>query len=135
MAEGEESDDSQRTEDPTPKKLEEARKRGQVPMSKETNIWFMLLVSTIVIAAFTPMMARDLLELLEKVIEQSWQIHGSPGVGKVMMQLTMQVIIIMFIPLAVLFIAAIAGPFAQIGPLFSTETIMPKLDKISLVQG
>lgn len=135
MAEGEETDDSQRTEDPTPKKLEEARKRGQVPMSKEANIWFMLLVSTIVIAAFIPAVSRDLADLLRTIIEQSWQVHGSPGVLRVLFQITLQIFGILLIPLAVLFVAAMMGPFAQVGPLFSTEVIMPKLDKVSPVQG
>ena len=33
MAEGEQEDDSQKTEDPTPKKIDEARKKGQVAMT------------------------------------------------------------------------------------------------------
>lgn len=135
MAESDESDDSQRTEDPTPKKLEEARKRGQVPMSRETNTWFMLLVSTIVIAAFGPQMALRIGDLLRLILEQSWQIHGSPGISRVLERLTLEILGIMALPFAVLVIAAMAGPFAQVGPLFSTETIMPKLDKLSPVAG
>ncbi len=135
MSDGDESDDSQRTEDPTPKKLEEARKRGQVPMSKEVNTWFMLLVSTIVIAAFAPGMAEDLSDLLERMIEQSWQTFGSPGVSRVLQTVTLDVFAIIGVPLAVLFVAAIVGPFAQVGPLISSEPIMPKLDKLSPVQG
>ena len=46
MADGEQPDNSQKTEDPTPKKLEEARKKGQVPMSREVNNFVMLLAAT-----------------------------------------------------------------------------------------
>ncbi len=37
-----EEDDSQKTEDPTSKKLEDARKKGQVPVSKEVGNFMLL---------------------------------------------------------------------------------------------
>ena len=134
MAE-DETDDSQKTEDPTPKKLEESRKRGQVPMSRETNTWLMLLISTIVITALVPGMSLKLAELFKTVLEQSWQIHGSPGILKAMARLIMDVMMILAVPIAVLFVSALVGPFAQVGPLYSVEAIMPELDKISPIQG
>jgi len=135
MAEGDEQDDSQRTEDPTPKKLEEARKRGEVPMSKEANTWFMLMVSTVIIAAFIPEMMARLSDLMKTMIEQSWQLYGSPGISKVVEAMVIQVFVICGMPLLVLFFAAMAGPFAQVGPLLSTEPIIPKLDKLSPIKG
>lgn len=136
MAEGgDETDDSQKTEDPTPKKLEEARKRGQVPMSKETNTWLMLLIGTIVIAALGPGIMERLTYILQTMISESWQMSSVPGTAKVMMKLTFEVIGIMAFALVILVIAAMAGPFAQVGPLYSSETIKPKLDKLSPVAG
>ena len=52
MADGEDTDDSQKTEDPTPKKIAEARKRGQVALSREVNNWVMLFAGTLVIGVF-----------------------------------------------------------------------------------
>lgn len=135
MAEGDEGDDSQRTEDATPKKLEEARKRGQVPMSKETNTWLMLLISTIVVAAIVPGMIVRITELLTVIMEQSWQMVGVPGLSRALMRIVMDIFIIIAAPLAILFVAAMLGPFAQVGPLFSTEVISLKLDKVSPIQG
>ncbi len=135
MSEGDEGDDSQRTEDATPKKLEEARKRGQVPMSKEANTWIMLMIATVVIAVFVPDLSARIVDLMQRFIDQSWQINGSPGLAKVLMRITIDVFVILAIPLAVLFVAAIAGPFAQVGPLFSPEAVSMKLDKVSPVQG
>ena len=54
MSEGEEQDEAQKTEDPTPKKLEEARKQGNIPLSREVNNWLMLLAGTVVVAMFSP---------------------------------------------------------------------------------
>lgn len=135
MSEGGDQDDSQRTEDPTPKKLDEARKRGQVPMSKEVNTWIMLLIGTIVIVAFAPAMMMRVSQLMEVLMEQSWQLVGVPGITKVLSRLALDVLIIVGIPFLIFFIAAIVGPFAQVGPLLSTESISPKLDKVSPIAG
>ena len=43
MSDSDQPDDSQKTEEPTSKKLEDARKKGQVPLSREVNNWLMLL--------------------------------------------------------------------------------------------
>ncbi|HEY8962895.1 MAG TPA: flagellar biosynthesis protein FlhB [Alphaproteobacteria bacterium] len=135
MAEGDEQDDSQKTEDPTAKKLEEARKRGQVPMSKEVNTWLMLVVSTVLIVAFAPIVMERLTFLLRVVLEQSWQLHSDTGLINVLAQLMFQVFAIIGMVLAILFLASGIGPFAQIGPLLSYETIKPKLDKLSPMAG
>ena len=54
------TDDSQKTEEPTPKKLEESRKKGQVPLSREMNNWVMLLAGTIVVVAMSGTVMSDL---------------------------------------------------------------------------
>jgi len=134
MAE-DDGDDSQKTEDPTPKKLEEARKRGQVPMSKEVNTWLMLMVSTVVVAAIVPGMMERMTILFRMLLEQSWQIHGDEALNSVLMRLMIDILGMMSVVLIILFLAAGVGPFAQIGPLLSTETISPKLSKLSPVAG
>ena len=47
-----EEDKSQKTEDPTEKRLAEARKKGQVAKSSEVSAWFMISASTLVVAVF-----------------------------------------------------------------------------------
>ena len=42
-----ERDDTERTEDPTPKRLDEAIKRGDVVKSAEVNTWFMIAGGTL----------------------------------------------------------------------------------------
>ena len=49
----EDGDDSQKTEEPTPKRLEEARKKGQIALSRELNTWLMLLTGTIIIGTMS----------------------------------------------------------------------------------
>ena len=47
----ENQDESQKTEEPTPRKLEEARKKGQVSTSKEVNSFAILLGAGAVVMA------------------------------------------------------------------------------------
>lgn len=131
----EDQDDSQKTEDATPKKLEEARKKGQVPMSKEVGTWLMLLTGTLIVANIGPHMAEDIAAISRNVIEQSWQVSAENGLLAIMGTLVRDVIGIMILPLLIFFIMAIAGPLLQIGPLFAPEVIKPKLDKISPLAG
>ena len=46
------TDDAQKTEEPTAKKLEDAFKKGQVPKSQEVGHWFMTIGITLVVMIF-----------------------------------------------------------------------------------
>ena len=49
----EEPDDTEKTEDPTQKRLDEALKRGDVVKSQEVNTWFIIAGATLVLMAFS----------------------------------------------------------------------------------
>jgi flagellar biosynthesis protein FlhB len=132
----EDQDDSQKTEDPTPKKLEDARRKGQVPMSREVNNWIMLLAGTIVVLAFGPAMMEDLARVLRTYFEQAHDLPPVPGGFQVVVvEAFRQVLIILALPLLFLLAAAFIGPFIQIGPLFAPELIKADISKISLMKG
>lgn len=136
MAEGEKPDDSEKTEEPTQKKLDDARKRGQVPLSREMNTWLMLLGGTLILAAFMPKMIVDLTVLMRTFLEQAHALPGIPGGFKVVLGQTLfEILKIMAVPLLALMTIAFLGPFVQVGPIFSAETIKPKLSKISVFAG
>ncbi len=131
-----EEDDSQKTEEPTHKKLEESRKKGEVPLSKEMNNWVMLLAGTIVILAMGGPMMSGFTEVFKDLIENSHQLHlGFGGVGNVLNEVFTKSFGLMLVPILFLIVAALAGPFSQIGPLFAPESIKPSLSKISLGAG
>lgn len=59
------SDDSaEKTEEATPKKLEDARKKGQVPRSRELSTALVTLVAAVTLFAWGPQMGRDFANLL-----------------------------------------------------------------------
>lgn len=136
MSDSEKPDDSQKTEEPTSKKLEEARKKGQVPLSREINNWLMLLAGTIFIVFLAGPMFVDLSNLMRDFIEKAHQMPSLPGGMRILLGDTfLNVLSIMLIPLLFFMITAIAGPLLQVGPLFTTETMKPKLEKISVIKG
>ncbi|MGB0719427.1 MAG: flagellar biosynthesis protein FlhB [Bdellovibrionales bacterium] len=131
-----ESDDAQKTEEPTPKKLEDARKKGQVALSKEVNNWMMLFAGTILVAGLTGPMFTGLFDVLKTYIEKSYALPASPGgLGIVLGGAVKHVLVILALPMGVLATAAFLSPFVQIGPLFSPESIKPDIGKISPIKG
>ena len=136
MSDGEQADDSQKTEDPTPKKIEESRKKGQVALSREINNWVMLFTGTIVVLAIGPSAMEKLKDHLQTYIERAHVLPSMPGgFGFVLGDSFWVVFGILILPLLILMLAAFLGPFLQIGPLFAPEVIKPDISKISIFQG
>lgn len=132
----EQADDSQKTEEPTPKRLEEARKKGQVALSRELNNWIMLLAATLLIGALSPSVFGRLKAHMQAYLEHATTLPGAPGgLGNVLGESFWIVLGILALPLLILIFAAFIGPFMQVGPLFSTEVLKPDISKISPVKG
>ncbi len=131
-----EQDDSQKTEDPTRKRIEESRKKGQVALSREVNNWLMIFAGTMLLAFMSRGVLGDLETHLKTYIEFA---HGLPtmpgGAEQILGQSFFEVVKILFLPLLFLMAIAFIGPFGQVGPLFSVEAITPKLSKISPISG
>ncbi len=136
MSDGEQPDDAQKTEDPTPKRLEEARERGQVALSREVNNWVMLFFATLLIAYYAHGFMLRLLEKLKFYIEQAHNMPQGPrGIGSVLANAFAEGVHVMAFPVLVLMTAAFIGPFVQIGPLFAPKGIKPDFSKISPIKG
>jgi len=136
MSDGEQEDDAQKTEEPTPKKLEDARKKGDVPLSREVNNWVMLLAATLIIGFAAGPVFSNLAEVMKSYIAKAHLYPSIPGGLHILLgEAYKEVIVIMALPLVILLLAAFLGPFLQIGPLFSAEKIKPSLNKISIIKG
>lgn len=132
----ESDDDSQKTEAPTPRRLEEARKRGQVVYSREVTNWAMLFGGTLLVLSAGPGIMQDFKDLMETFLGQA-HTYPTDSVGLHVMarDLFLRVAGDMAAPLLGLVFIAAASCLAQTGPLFSAEPIMPDLSKISIMRG
>ncbi len=136
MSDGEQPDDSQKTEDPTPKKLDESRKKGQIALSRELNNWLMLAAGTLVIVVMGPGTMEKLKQHLQVYLMHADSLPGAPGgLASVMGESLLDIISILFLPLSIFLLVAFFGPFVQVGPLFAPETIKPDISKISPFKG
>lgn len=136
MADDDKEDDASKTEDPSAKKLEEARKKGQVAQSRDLNTWVMLLAATLLIGTATPSMfvnfAHDLRAFLEHAHEFPM---GSPDISTLLTETMMISLKGSFLFFIILIFAAIIGPAMQIGIAFSPEVLKPDFSKISISKG
>ncbi len=133
---GDEPDQSEKTEDPSEKKLREAREKGNVVKSQEVNSWFMLTAATLVVLMFSNDMAGQLSTSLQSFLFNAHDISVTGQGGVVIMKSVLWAIVAaLFLPFLVFVIAALAGNLVQHGFLIQTETIQPKLSKISVLQG
>ena len=134
MAEGE--DESQKTEEPTPKRLEDARKKGDVAKSQEIPGWFVLASGLALIGFLLPAMARNLAGSLQVYFERAHEFSMNPQAIMGLMQDTaVEVVVLVSFPILLLVIAGFAGHYVQQGMLFTTDKIQPKLSKINPIDG
>src|SRR5262245_26304304 len=124
-------DDTERSEDPTQKRLDEALERGDVAKSQEVNTWFMIAAATLILMMFSAPMSAGLTTTLRGLIANSFQIRvDGRGFLEVVSKLGFEVIAAVAIPLLLLALAAIGGNLIQHRLVWSTESLKPKLSKI-----
>jgi len=131
-----ERDDNERTEDPTPRRLEEALKRGDVVKSAEVNTWFMIAAGTLILIVFAAPMAASLQTTLRGVLANSGRIAmDAPALAALAKSLALSAVTGLAIPLLLLCLAALAGNVVQHRILLSAEPLRPRLSRISPAAG
>lgn len=132
----EEGDDSEKTEDPSQKKLDDALKRGDVVKSQEINTWFVLGGATLALLAGANSMGAGLEKIFRGLIANSYQIPlGGPEALALTEKIGFAVVGAVALPLGILMLAALGGNLIQHRLVWSTEALKPKLSKISPLAG
>jgi len=127
-----EDDDSERTEDPTQKRLDEALKRGDVVKSQEVNTWFVLGTATLILMSFSGSMSSSILTMLRGLLAHAGGIPvDGRGLVQMMQTLGAGIIGAVALPFALIALAAVAGNMVQHRLVWSIEGLTPKLSKIS----
>jgi flagellar biosynthetic protein FlhB len=132
----EESDSTDKTEDPTQKRLEEALKRGDVVKSQEVNTWFVIAGATLVLMAFSGGMGEGLTATMRGLIANAHDIRvDGPALPGLFRRIGIETIAAVALPFLVLMLAAIVGNMIQHQLVWSFEALTPKLSKISPLAG
>lgn len=135
MAE-DDQDQEQKTEDPTPKRLEEALKKGNVAFSRELTSFLMLCVLGLTVAWFAPFMLENTRLLLLPFLADadSFSVNAS-GVGGALWHVAIMGLVVIAAPLVACIAAAFAASWIQNGILFTGEPLLPRLNRISPIAG
>src|SRR5277367_3580135 len=131
-----EDDATERTEDPTQKRLDDAHDRGDVAKSQEINTWFVIAGATLTLSTFSGSIGSGILMPLRNLVANSWMISADgPGLLELARLLEYMLIATLGVPLLMLALAAIAGNMVQHRLVWSGEQLKPKLSKISPAAG
>jgi flagellar biosynthesis protein FlhB len=128
-------DDSQKTEDPSRKRLEEAAERGQSANSREAASFFLLLVFTMLFISLLPSYMTKAKNSLAIFIERPESFLVENNMGAILKDSLFMSINLLIIPLLACVIAVIASSLIQGRMIFSSEPLVPKLEKISILKG
>jgi len=132
----EERDNSQQTEEPTQRRLDEAQARGDVVKSHELTTFLVLGGGTLAVAIFGATSAEGFVRSFRVFLEQPDQMSIDSGSIMALLRGLVWQCAILFGPV-IGFLAAVAlgAHLLQHQPLFAPERIMPDLSKISLQAG
>ena len=124
--------DEDKQYDATPRKLEQARKEGQVVKSKDFSTAVSLLILFSAIFGLAPFIWNQITQLFTLLYEQIPNAHlNRIGLSYIFM-ITVKAAVLIIAPiLALAWFVAVMADFIQVGPLVATAPLMPKLDKLN----
>jgi len=128
-------DQSQKTEEPSQRRLSKARDKGQVVQSREINNWFMIGTSLGLLVFVAPTTARTIGAALLPYIEAPEHIAGGDKLLSAVGVTLTTVGGALLVPLGLLLVAAVAGALVQTGFVFASEKLVPKLENLSPARG
>jgi flagellar biosynthetic protein FlhB len=126
----------EKTEEASEKKIQDARKQGNVPKSKDLTGVFVFLVGLSVVKATWPNFEGTIKELFHFTIDHMTNPVDLERATMNAMLMALVDILLLSIPIA--FGAAIIGglvEFVQVGSNFTIDPLMPKLDKLNPMSG
>jgi len=134
----EEQDKAQQTEDASPKRIEDARKKGQVPISREpsTAIAFLVLsgIGITGIAAWTGQRLMDMVAYYLSASPAMLRTDG-PGMQTLLFMVGRDMAAIILPLVLPMLLFGIIATFIISGPVFTFETLKPKASKVSPMAG
>jgi flagellar biosynthetic protein FlhB len=126
----------ERTEQATPKRLEEARKRGQIARSRELNMAAVMIIGALALYAGQPRFGNFFIDLMTRGL--SFDTHWLRGPEMITAALSQAALAALtaFSPfLAAAAVAAVLGGVAVGGWAFSAKPMVPNLGKLDPIKG
>jgi len=127
----------EKTEQPTQKRVNDARKRGEVFKSKDFSQAVLFMTAAAVLVAGGPAYVSELVDLMKKTFQPA-VLQGDMQLSEILSRFgfAWSKFLLLSTPLlGALMVAAAASNFVQVKALFAPEVIKPKFDKLNPVSG
>jgi flagellar biosynthetic protein FlhB len=133
----EQDDKSQeRTEQATPKRREDAKKKGQAARSRELNTTAVLLTGAATLVLFGGTIGNGIAEIMTHSLSMPRELaFDAPLIPAAFGHSAMLALTLLLPLFAAVLVAALAGPAMLGGLVFSAEAITPKLEKLNPIAG
>ena len=129
-------DGQERTEEPTAKKLQDAREKGQVPRSRELNTFLVMMTAAVSLMWMGGYIVGGLLDILENSFQMPRQRIFDPQMAVLFFKDSLiQGLLILAPFLLVLAIVAIAASLLVGGWNFAPSSLAPKFSKMNPISG
>ena len=132
----EQQDNAQRTEEPTPKRLQEALRKGDAPKSQEAITVVMLLAGALAVWLLSAGLAQSLALLGSPYLEDAHAMAVDAGaLQQLFARLAGALAGVMGAFAGLILLAALGANLGQAPPVFTAERMKPSLQKISPLAG
>ncbi|MCL2469664.1 MAG: flagellar biosynthesis protein FlhB [Alphaproteobacteria bacterium] len=132
----EEADKDQKTEEPTSRRLDEAREKGDLAISREVGAWFGIVAILIVVTWFFTILARSMSNALVVFLDHPHQIALTDGgLVSVLLGVLSQAVFALMITFGLIYLMAVLGFGLQTGFYFGTEKIKFDIGNLSIAKG
>ena len=133
----EQPDKDQQTEKPTQRRLEDARSKGNIPISRDVTATMVLGLLTILMVAVGGTLTSDFAKSLHPLLGNADGVsfENSRDLARLLGDVLARVGWVTAPILAVLMLAAVVGAVGQNGLVISTERLQPKLERVSPAAG
>ncbi|MCG9757933.1 flagellar biosynthesis protein FlhB [Pseudoalteromonas sp. Isolate6] len=126
----------ERTEEPTSKKIDDARKKGQVARSKELGTTFVLLFSAIALLMYGPGIGKGLYNVMGRMLTLNRnETYDTTKMFAVWAEIASELIFPMAMFVLIIAIAGVVGNTLLGGFNFSWQAAAPKASKMSPMKG
>lgn len=132
----EDTDQEDKTEDPTDRRIEQAIERGDVAKSQEVGTFFVLASGTLALMITGTVGVGDFVGGMRAFMGNAHQVSiDKPGLMNLAQFSALKFFAILGIPFAFALIAGVASGLIMHRPLWTFEPMMPKMNRISPMSG
>lgn len=123
----------EKTEQPTPKRLRDSRKKGEVAKSQDVTTAVLMAATFATVGISWPWMLRE----LEQLILLPTAFYTQPfdeALRQVLPTILVKTLLLSAPVVAAGFVAGVVGSYFQVGPLLSFDPVKPELKKLNPIE-